>query len=137
VSRCSKITLVVQKQTIDVKENITRLAVSEKTNTINLKEEKVTKVELAGQKTLLTVSLVGVQGPKGDPGAPGLSAQSYVHDQLVASDTWVINHNLGFKPICQVFSAGSREILVDVLHTSTNQTIVYLTSPNTGFARLI
>lgn len=64
---------------------------------------------------------------------PGMS---YTHNQSTASATWTINHNLGFKPSVELYSAGSREIEGDVLHTSINQTVVTFTSSITGFARL-
>lgn len=43
----------------------------------------------------------GPQGPQGPQGAPGLNGEgqvSYVHYQSVASATWVIQHNLGYRP---------------------------------------
>lgn len=60
----------------------------------------------------------------------------YVHNQTTASDTWNINHNLGFKPSVELYSAGSQEIEGDIVHISDNQTIVYFNSSITGFARL-
>lgn len=57
-------------------------------------------------------------------------------EQPTPLSTWTINHNLGFKPSVELFNSGSQEIDGDVVHTSTNQTIVSFTVPVSGFARL-
>lgn len=62
--------------------------------------------------------------------------QAYIHNQTVASATWTITHNLGFKPSVELFNSGSQEIEGDVVHASYNVTIVYFTQAITGFARL-
>lgn len=56
--------------------------------------------------------------------------------QSTASDTWTINHNLGFKPTVTVFSVGGMEVEADVQHTSLNQSIIYFNNPFAGSARL-
>lgn len=56
--------------------------------------------------------------------------------QSTASNTWTINHNLGFKPTVTVFSVGGLEVEADVQHTSVNQTIIYFNNPFAGSARL-
>lgn len=60
----------------------------------------------------------------------------YVFTQSAAASQWTINHNLGFKPSVELFNSGSQEIDGDVVHTSTNQTVVYFTASLAGFARL-
>lgn len=62
---------------------------------------------------------------------------SYVHSQTSAAATWIINHNLGFKPSVELFNAGYQEIDADIVHTSDNQVRVTLTVAITGFARLV
>lgn len=64
------------------------------------------------------------------------TVRTYDHSQPTPASTWTINHNLGFKPSVDVFDAGSREVNVEVLHTSVNQTLVLFVAPNAGFARL-
>jgi hypothetical protein len=61
---------------------------------------------------------------------------AYVHTQSVAASTWIINHNLGFKPSVELYDSGSQEIDAAIVHTSDNQVIVTLTKAITGFARL-
>jgi hypothetical protein len=76
-----------------------------------------------------------VPGPPGPPGAGGGTA--YVHNQDSASFVWTINHNLGYKPSVELFDSGSQEFNADVSHPTVNQTVVNLTVPTSGFARLL
>ena len=59
---------------------------------------------------------------------------SYVHEQPTASMTWIVNHNLGFKPAIKAITMGGVEVLSEVIHTSTNQAIIYFDSPLAGQA---
>lgn len=70
-----------------------------------------------------------VSVPAGVPGA------SYIHTQSSASATWTINHNLGFRPSIELFTAGGVEFMGDIVHTSLNQAVVSLASAQTGTAR--
>ena len=81
------------------------------------------------------VNKVIVRAP-GPAGPPGPASAFYIHEQTVASATWTIAHNLGFKPSVELFGAGSQEIEGDIVHASANITTVYFTIPITGFARL-
>lgn len=65
----------------------------------------------------------GDPGPQGDPGPPGASGQAYHHEQSTPSDTWVIVHNLGFRPAgLRVFDSGGNEWEPqDITHNSVNQ----------------
>jgi hypothetical protein len=95
----------------------------------------VTVVE-NGSSTVVTVPVASTvtaitQGPQGPAGAG-----AYIHEQTSASTTWVINHNLGFKPSVEVLDSGSQEIDGEVSHPSVNQTVVILNPASAGFARL-
>lgn len=57
--------------------------------------------------------------------------------QLTPATTWTINHNLGRRPVTELFSVGGVEFDAQVTHTSINQCIVSLTSALAGSARLI
>lgn len=65
------------------------------------------------------------------------SVPSYTFTTLNPLSTWTINHNLGYKPIVQLFNSGSQMIFGSVSHTSVNQVVVSFTLPTSGFARLI
>lgn len=86
-----------------------------------------------GSGVIIPTPSIPVCPPSG-PCLPG--GASYVHNQLAPSTTWTIAHNLGFKPSVELLNSGSQEIEGDVVHMSQNVTVVYFTTPITGFARL-
>lgn len=96
--------------------------------TLDIIENNVT-VENVNPETNLTLDLNSFYSPSG--------SQAYVHDQSQASNQWIINHNLGYMPITQVFNSGSQEIFGNIINTSVNQCVVQFNMPITGFARLI
>ncbi len=71
------------------------------------------------------------QGPPGPPGSPGL-ALKYTHVQSTLASTWVVNHNLGAKPIVSVLSVGGLQMLAEVIHISANQLQVIFDTPVAG-----
>lgn len=71
------------------------------------------------------------QGPAGPSGSAG-----FVHTQSVASATWTINHNLGYRPSVSVYGLAGNVVLANVDHASDNVAIVTLASPMAGGARL-
>lgn len=73
------------------------------------------------QQQTVRVSTQGIRGPKGDPGPAG---GFYVHDQAVASDTWVIVHNLGRHPAIVVTDSAGTQVYGTVVHDSINQATV-------------
>lgn len=66
---------------------------------------------------------------------------SFTHEQAVASDSWLINHNLGFKPTVQasVDYGGVRQTIlpVDVQHLDDNTIRIIFSQPFTGSARFV
>lgn len=72
-------------------------------------------------------------GPAGPAGPAGV-AVDYI--QSAPSDTWTINHNLGFNPSVELLTTGGAEFEANVVHTSVNQTVVYIAMPLAGKARL-
>lgn len=79
----------------------------------------------------VSILLVGTQGPAGASGA------GFVHTQSAAAVEWTVNHNLGFKPVTEVFDTGGNALEVQVLHISDNQLKVYLTAARAGIARCV
>lgn len=49
---------------------------------------------------------------------------SYTHTQVVASATWTINHNLGYKPNISAFDSGNTPIFGTITHPSLNQSVI-------------
>lgn len=80
-----------------------------------------------------TIEIVDVvqKGDKGDAGGIG-----YIHTQSTPASIWTINHNLGLKPAVQLLSVGGIEFDGEIVHTSINQTIIYLTTAYAGIAQL-
>ncbi len=77
----------------------------------------------------VSVVTVGIMGPA------GASASSFNHTQSTPSNTWTINHNLGFRPSVELYTVGGSEFDGEVVHVSDNQCIVYLVSSIAGSAR--
>lgn len=86
------------------------------------------------QPSQVTTEMVVGQGPAGPPGAPGPYGGQYEHNQGAASDSWVVNHNLGFRPNVTLLSVGGAEMIAEVLHMSENQARVYFDQPRAGLA---
>lgn len=74
-------------------------------------------------------SLQGEAGPEGD--SASLSVEFV---QTVASDVWVINHFLNFRPNINVVDNNGEVVYCQILHTNKNQSIVTFADPTTGIA---
>jgi hypothetical protein len=61
---------------------------------------------------------------------------AYIHTQSPPSSTWVINHNLGYKPTAELISTGGVKIFAEIIHVSDNQIQVLSDSPLSGQLRL-
>lgn len=95
----------------------------------------VVKVTVPGGPAVVRVAVPGPRGVQGEQGQPGQDA-GYVHQQPTPAATWVMNHNLGFKPAVALFDTGSQEFDGLITHTSDNQAVATMTAPVAGFARL-
>lgn len=62
---------------------------------------------------------------------------AYIHSQSTAATTWIINHNLGYRPTVELLDSGSQEIDGEVAHPTVNQTVVTLNPATAGLARLL
>jgi len=71
---------------------------------------------------------------KGGQTLPGSSQSRFEFTQSVASASWTVNHNLGYKPFVTILNAGSQEVIAEVNHTNNNQFVVLLNSPMSGLA---
>ena len=61
----------------------------------------------------------------------------FVFTQATASNTWTIDHNLGYYPAVKIFVDGYEVQPSQIFNPSLNRTIVSFTSPKDGVARLI
>lgn len=78
------------------------------------------------------------QGLTGAPGdtLPGTGDVSYLHNQSLASDEWVITHNLGKYPSVTVVDSANDEVEGSINYVSINQLIVTFSAPFSGRAFL-
>lgn len=77
---------------------------------------------------------MGPQGPVGPMGPPGDT--HYTHVQAVASDTWVIDHNLGKYPSVSVVDSANDEVEGSVNHVNPMRVILVFSAPFSGKAFL-
>ena len=98
-------------------------------------EQPVSVIEVTATDALPGGSRIHVYpvGGRGLPGPPGVGAVPTVYQQTTPSAMWTINHNLGYYPKVQVFSAGSVELMCDISHTSVNQVVINLNVAQSGF----
>lgn len=85
--------------------------------------------------------LAGRDGRDGIDGTNGTGAGGenlkYIHSQTTESAEWIVNHNLGSKPVAEIISTGGAVVEADVLHVSDNQLRVYFSAAFTGSVRCI
>jgi hypothetical protein len=75
---------------------------------------------------------------QGLAGPPGVGAfNDYLHNQPVASATWVINHNLNRNVSVSLRTTGGFEFQADLVQVSLNQVQALLAAPLAGTARVI
>ena len=65
-----------------------------------------------------------------------IPAPKFTHVQAAATTTWVINHNLGFRPLVQAYTSGGLLIVGDIAQINLNQTTVSFTVSIAGYALL-
>ena len=58
----------------------------------------------------------------------------YVHDQQVASATWVVTHNLGKFASINIVDTANEEVVGDVAYNSLNQITINFSAPISGKA---
>ena len=107
---------------------MTTVNVSSVTNTVTVTENGSSTVVTVPVTSTVTAITQGPQGPAG--------SGAYIHTQSAASTTWIINHNMGFRPSVELLDSGSQEIDGEVSHPSVNQTVVTLNPASAGLARL-
>ena len=77
----------------------------------------------------------GTQGTQGIQGTRGISG-AYEHTQGSVSNTWVINHNLGFKPNVTVVDSAGTIYEGEISYTNTVSLTVTFSSAFSGKAYL-
>lgn len=65
-----------------------------------------------------------------------ITSKTFVYEQGIASDEWVINHNLNKRPSINLVDSSGKEFEAERNYTSNNQVIIKLGSATTGKAYL-
>lgn len=116
--------LEVQSRTQRIEVDVTRLEAVSRPQRLELGEPNA------------HVSIVNA-GPQGPPGVGAGAASSYFYTQAAPASSWVINHNLGFRPNVTVEEAGTGdEIMCAEIHHSVTQVELQFNIPRAGTARL-
>lgn len=118
--------------------NATPEKVSQLENDLNFQTAE--QVEESIQEAIgdLNISIEGsalIDVIKNDNTATIIS-KSYVFEQGIPSNTWVINHNLNKRPSIDLVDSSGRRFEADREYTSNNQVIIHLEAATTGYAYL-
>jgi len=106
------------------------------------KDNQVTVVQKTNQVTVASKGTQGGKGDKGDTGATGAtgasnpSYYSYSFEQQSNSTTWIVTHNLGYKPAVDIIDYGGNNIEADITHTSNLSLTITLNPGSSGYAYL-
>lgn len=77
----------------------------------------------------------GIPGPPGPEGPPGEGSDRFEHDQMVASDTWVVTHGLGVYPSSvAVVDTANTLVHGGVRHIDVNTVELSFSAPFSGKA---
>lgn len=104
------------------------IEITEQTLQITVVEESITVQVVESEQIVVTE--IGIPGPPGPSGAD----LTYEHSQLVASDTWTINHQLGKHPAITVVDSGGNVVTGDITYNDINTAIVSFSVPFGGNA---
>ena len=78
----------------------------------------------------------GDKGGQGDRGLPGAASPTYVHDQTVPLDVWVINHSLSKFPSVTCMDSAGDEIMGILSYDSLDRVTVTFGAATGGKAYL-
>jgi hypothetical protein len=95
-------------------------------------------INVTEQRVNVTVTQSGAAGLTVNSGVSGISSPhgTYTHSQGVASDTWIITHNLGCKPSVTIVDSGGNVQIGEVLYNNDNQVTVTFSASFSGYAYL-
>lgn len=65
-----------------------------------------------------------------------LASARYTHEQMAASTTWVVSHNLNRKPQVTVVDSAGTEVIGDVAYNDDNTVTLSFSAPFSGKAYL-
>ena len=114
-----------------INENITEI-----NSGINNIEEEIADINTELDTKLTDVQVSGVLEATKVNSVVTIKSINFVHEQGLASDTWVIVHNLGKKPDVILTDSAGTTFKADIEYDSLNQCTVYINGATTGKAYL-
>lgn len=100
-------------------------------------DESLAPVEVVVEPAETSVIVeAAIQGPKGDKGDPGASGASFIHNQIASSNTWIIQHNLGYYPNLTTVDTAQNTIEGDVYYNNIDEITINFETSITGTAYL-
>jgi len=115
---------------ISVIPDISNLATKEELN------NEVERLEEEISHSITTVEGSALIDISRDDQTVTISSKTFVFEQGIASDTWIINHNLNKHPSITLAYTNGEQFEAHKEYTSDNQVIISLDSAATGFAYL-
>lgn len=120
------------------------ITVKEESSVVITDTNNAVVVETENTSHVLSTGSPGPRGPEGPQGPTGPTGPQgpigtdlhYAHDQMVASATWNITHNLGKFPSVQIFDSSGAEVEGIVSQISTNALSVSFSAAFSGTAYL-
>jgi hypothetical protein len=94
-------------------------------------------VQIVGSGPIGPNGVPGPPGPQGLPGVPGPPGDGSAfkeHIQTDLSNSWIIDHNLGFKPNIDLFNEAGLPIDAFIIHHSVNRAEAQMLTPRLGRA---
>lgn len=65
-----------------------------------------------------------------------IGVDTYVHNQLTATERWEIQHNLGRRPSVTVVDSGENVVIGDITYLNDNEIVIDFMAPFSGKAYL-
>lgn len=116
--------------------NLSLAVYDESNESVSVTTQTLTLAVTGGEDTLLEVAsepFTTIQGPPGPQGPSG-SSVGFTYNQITPSNSWTVNHNLGFYPSVTILSPGGIELITNITHTSINQFIASFNNECAGKA---
>lgn len=112
-------------------------AIAAESEIINTRiDNEVERLEEEISQSVTTVEGSALIDVSKDEQTVTLSSKTFVFEQGIASDTWVINHNLNKRPSIELTTTSGEVFEAVKDYISDNQVIIRLEAADTGYAYL-
>jgi hypothetical protein len=123
--------IVVQQSTVEVVQEVNNVEVNQEFTVVDV----YTTVGAKGRSAYDLWIEAGNSGTV-EEFLQSLVGGNHTHNQMVPSDNWVIEHNLGFFPNVTVFSSADEQVFGDITHISINKLSIQFSGALSGKAHL-